>query len=472
MDDHFLNEIPGEECGVVAIYNHSEAAKLAYLGLYALQHRGQESAGIVSSDGKELHTYKGYGLVNDIFSPSALESLPGKNAIGHVRYATTGSSVAANSQPIVANYHQGMVAIGHNGNLTNADELRKELEQKGSIFQSTTDTEVIIHLIAQNKSDNFEDALFESLKRLKGAFSIVAAREEMLIAVRDPRGFRPLCIGKLGDGYAVASESCAFDIIGAQYLRELAPGEAIIFENGVARSVKPFAPEPQSFCVFEYIYFSRPDSIAQYGRTINELRQKLGMQLALEHPVEADVVIAVPDSSVPAAIGYARQSGIPYDIGLIRSHYVGRTFIQPNQSVRDFTARLKYNPVRSVLQGKRVVVVDDSIVRGTTSRKIVTMLRDAGAKEIHFRVTAPPWKNPCFFGIDTPEPEKLLAAVKPEIQEMNDFIGSDTLGFVSAEGLFNVMPKTISYCSACFTGKYPEGQKPANLENKVILETV
>jgi amidophosphoribosyltransferase len=470
MPEYLLSEMPGEECGVVAVYNAPEAAKLAYLGLYALQHRGQESAGIVSSDGLKLHMAKGYGLVNDVFTPKTLESVPGESAIGHVRYSTTGSSVAENSQPIMAKFFGGTMAVAHNGNLTNADELREELERKGAIFQGTTDTEVLIHLVAQNGAADFEEALIASLSKLKGAYSMVIAREDRLFAVRDPRGFRPLCIGKLGDGYVVASESCAFDIMNAQYLRELAPGEMITFANGVAKSSRPFAEEPNSMCVFEYIYFSRPDSMAQSGKSVGELRNRLGEELAVEHPANADVVIAVPDSSVPAAIGYARKSGIPYDVGLVRSHYVGRTFIEPNQAIRDFGARIKYNPVRSVLQGKRVVVVDDSIVRGTTSKKIVNMIREAGAREIHFRVTAPPWKNACYFGIDTPEPSKLLAAVHPDIQEMAQFIGADTLGFISPEGLHKVMPKTASYCTACFTGQYPEGQRPTREFKKEILE--
>lgn len=469
--ENHLSEMPGEECGVVAVYNVPEAAKHAYLGLYALQHRGQESAGIVSCDGNRLCTAKGYGLVNDVFSPKVLDGLPGNSAIGHVRYSTTGSSVAENAQPIVAKFHGGTMAVAHNGNLTNADELREDLEKKGAIFQGTTDTEVLIHLVAKSDLTDFDEALVASLARLKGAYSMVIAREDKVYAVRDPRGFRPLCIGKLGDGYVVASESCAFDIMNAQYLRELAPGEMITFSNGVAKASRPFAEEPTSFCVFEYIYFSRPDSMAQSGKSVSELRNQLGEQLAVEHPAaKADVVIAVPDSSVPAAIGYARKSGVPYDIGLVRSHYVGRTFIEPNQAIRDFGARIKYNPVRSVLQGKSVVVVDDSIVRGTTSRKIVTMIRDAGAKEIHFRVTAPPWKNPCYFGIDTPEPNKLLAAMHPDIDEMARFIGADTLGFISPEGLRKVMPKTVNYCNACFTGNYPEGQRPARTFTKEVLE--
>lgn len=470
VPEHHFSEMPGEECGVIAVYNAPEAAKLGYLGLYALQHRGQESAGLVSSDGTRLHTAKGYGLVNEVFTPKVLESLPGESAIGHVRYSTTGSSVAENAQPIVAKFFGGTLAVAHNGNITNADELREQLERKGAIFQGTTDTEVLIHLVAQSNEDDFDSALISSLSKLKGAFSMVISREDKVYAVRDPRGFRPLCIGKLGDGYVVASESCAFDIVNAQYLRELAPGEMITFASGVAKSSRPFAEEPTATCVFEYIYFSRPDSMAPSGKSVGELRNRLGEQLAEEHPADADVVIAVPDSSVPAAIGYARRSGIPFDVGLVRSHYIGRTFIEPNQNIRDFGARIKYNPVRSVLQGKRVVVVDDSIVRGTTSQKIVNMVRDAGAREIHFRVTAPPWKFPCYFGIDAPEASRLLAVEHPTVEQMAQYIGVDSLGFISTEGLYNVMPKTITYCNACFTGEYPEGQRPVHSMPAPVLE--
>lgn len=464
----FLSEMPHEECGIVAVYNHPEAAKLTYLGLYSLQHRGQESAGIVSSDGERLHVHKAPGLVADVFSQDSFKQLKGNMAIGQVRYSTTGSSVAVNAQPIVANYKGGPLAVAHNGNLTNADELRAQLEERGAIFQSTTDTEILVHLVAQAGSHDFDEALLLSLLRLKGAYSLLVARPNEMVAVRDPRGFRPLCLGKLDDGYVVASESCAFDIMNAQYLRELTPGEMLTFRDGICSSTKPFPPADEGFCIFEYIYFSRPDSIA-HARCISELRSRLGEELAQEHPAEADIVIAVPDSSVPAAIGYAKQSGIPYDIGLIRSHYVGRTFIEPDQAIRDFGARIKYSPVRSVLQDKRVVVVDDSIVRGTTSKKIVTMLRNGGAREVHFRISAPPWKYPCYFGIDTPERDKLLAS-HMSVEEMRQYVGADSLGFISIKGLLKVMPKTAMYCLGCFTGEYPEGQKPCGAYNKEILE--
>lgn len=470
----FAREMPGEECGVVAVYNHPEAAKLTYLALYALQHRGQEAAGITSVDeAGRLYTHKGAGLVADIFTPEVLNGLPGRSAIGHVRYSTTGASVQNNGHPIVANFRGTTLAVAHNGNLTNANLLRAELEERGAIFQSTTDTECLIHLIAQaGPQVSFEDALHQSLARLRGAYSFVIARPDRLVAARDPLGFRPLVLGKLGDGYVVASESCAFDLLNAQYLREVQPGEVLTFTEGICRSARPLPPAEPAFCIFEYIYFSRPDSLGGSGaRTIMELRNRLGEQLAIECPAEADVVIAVPDSSVPAAIGYARRSGIPYDIGLVRSHYVGRTFIEPDQKLRDFGARIKYNPVRGVLHGKRVVVVDDSIVRGTTSRKIVSMIRDAGAREVHFRVSAPVWKNPCYFGIDTPERAKLLGATSEGVEQIRQFIQSDSLGFVSVEGLLKAMPKTKGYCLACFTGQYPEGQKPTEGYSKEVLET-
>lgn len=466
-----IREMPREECGIVAVYNHPEAAKLTYLGLYALQHRGQESAGIVSSDGDRLHVHKAPGLVADVFTEKVFNDLPGNMAMGHVRYSTTGSSVPENAQPLVVNYRDGSLAVAHNGNITNADELRAQLEDRGAIFQTTTDTEILVHLIAQSGVRDFDEALFMSAMRLKGAYSLLISREDRMYAMKDPRGFRPLCLGKLDGGYVVASESCALDLINAQYLRELNPGEVLTFANGTVTSSRPFPPAEQAFCIFEYIYFSRPDSMAQ-SRSISELRMRLGEQLAEEHPVEANVVIPVPDSSIPAAIGYARRSGIPYDMGLIRSHYVGRTFIEPSQAIRDFGARIKYNAVRSVLQDKRVVVVDDSIVRGTTSRKIVNMVRNAGAKEIHFRVSAPPWRNPCYFGVDTPRREKLIAATAKDVEEIRKFIGADTLGYISVEGLLKVMPKTVSYCTACFTGEYPNGQKPEGEFTKEILEAV
>ena len=468
-DEWKASDKPRESCGVVAVCGRPEAAKLTYLGLYALQHRGQESAGIASLDGDRIHVHKDAGLVADVFTESILKRLSGNVAIGHVRYSTTGSSIQANAQPLVATYHDGSLAVAHNGNITNAALIREELEQRGAIFQSTTDTEVLIHLIAQAATRDFDEALFMSLLRLRGAYSLLLLRHDRLIAVKDPRGFRPLCFGKLGDAYVIASESCALDIMNAEYLRELAPGEMLVWRDGELRATRPFPPTDPAFCIFEYIYFSRPDSMAQ-SHAIYEYRTRMGEQLATEHPADADVVIAVPDSSVPAAIGYAARSGIPYAMGLIRSHYVGRTFIEPDQAIRDFGARIKYNPVRSVLAGKRVVVVDDSIVRGTTSRKIVNMIRAAGASEIHMRISAPPWVNPCYFGIDTPRREKLIASTAGSVEEIRRHIGCDSLGFLSLEGLLRAVPRSQEYCTACFTGNYPPGQAPATEFDKHILE--
>jgi len=471
FEGNFDDEHPREACGIVGVFGHPEAAKLTYLGLYALQHRGQESAGIVSSDGRQLYTHRGPGLVADVFTESALKRLAGHMAIGHVRYSTAGSSTQENIQPLVANYKGGGLAVAHNGTITNAPIIRAELEDRGAIFQGSTDTEVLVHLIAQAGTNDFDEALFMALLRLRGAYSLLLLKADRMMAVKDPRGFRPLCLGRLGSSYVVASESCAFDIMNAEYLRELAPGEMICFGAQGPISSRPFPPAEQAFCVFEYIYFSRPDSFAA-TRSIYEYRARLGEQLAEEHPADADVVIAVPDSSVPAAIGYAQRSGIPYAMGLIRSHYVGRTFIEPDQAIRDFGARIKYNAVRSVLEGQRVVVVDDSIVRGTTSRKIVNMLRAAGAREIHMRISAPPWKNPCYFGIDTPKRERLIAAQASDVEMIRQAIGCDSLGFISLEGLLRVMPKTIQYCTACFTGEYPAGQAPVGTFDKQSMERI
>lgn len=463
-----MSDNPREHCGIVGVYNNPEASKLVYLGLYALQHRGQESAGICSSDKDGLKIYKNKGLVADVFSEENLEKVPGNISIGHVRYSTTGSSRVVNAQPLFAKYRGGSMAVAHNGNITNAFKVKKELEERGAIFQTTTDSEILIHLIAQSLTNDFVEALFSSMIKLKGSYSILILKDDMMIALRDPRGFRPLCLGTLeGGGYVVASESCAFDIIGAQFLREVKPGELLIMQNGKIRSEKPFGDTPESFCIFEYIYFSRPDSLVN-GKCVYDYRQALGEQLAHEHPVDADVVIAVPDSSNPAALGFAKVSGIPFDFGLIRSHYTGRTFIEPNQQIRDFGAKVKYNPVKSVLRNKRVVVVDDSIVRGTTSRKIVKMLRSAGAKEVHFRVSAPCWISPCYFGIDTPKEKELIGAIH-SLDEIRDLIEADSIGYLSLEGLMKVMPKTKTYCTACFNGEYPGG-KP-ELCDKEALET-
>jgi amidophosphoribosyltransferase len=457
-----------EGCGVVAVYNHPDAAKLCYLALYAMQHRGQESAGIAAYDGRKLNLHKGQGLVGEVFNPEILEKLPGTSAIGHVRYSTTGSSTLHNAQPLRANYRGGTMAVAHNGNLTNADELAKRLEASGAIFQSTTDSELLIHLLAQNRSADFGEALTGSLKQLRGAYSMTMIRDNEIYAFKDPFGFRPLCLGTLGENaWVVASESCALDILGAQYLREVQPGEVVCFRGGDVEKLQILPPAEHSFCVFELIYYSRPDSIAAGGSSIYKFRKALGEELAREHPADADVVIAVPDSSNPAASGYAAASGIPLEIGLIRSHYIGRTFIQPTQSMRDFSAKMKYNPVREVLKGRRVVVVDDSIVRGTTAKKIVRMLRDNGAKEIHFRVSAPPWKHPCFYGIDTPDEENLLAN-QMSVDGIRAWLEVDSLGFISLEGLMRAMPKTLGYCTTCFTGRYPEGRPRRNTKHMAL----
>lgn len=447
---------PNEGCGVVGVANHPDAAHLTALGLFALQHRGQESAGIASYNGY-LHLHKGQGLVSDVLTPAEVTRLSGNVAIGHVRYSTAGGSLARNAQPLRANYRGGHIAVAHNGNLTNADELARFLEANGAIFQTTTDSELLIHLIAQNRGPDFREALVTSLKRLHGAFSMVIVRDDELYAVKDSFGFRPLCIGKIGDGWAVASETCALDTMGATFLRELQPGECVCFKGDRIEKFQVLEPaENPSFCVFELIYYSRPDSQAA-NHSIYHFRERLGEELAREHPASADVVVPVPDSSNPAAIGYAREAGIPMEIALIRSHYIGRTFIQPGQSSRNEKVKMKFNPVRELLAGKRVVLVDDSVVRGTTARKIVNMVREAGAREVHFRITAPPWRHPCFYGIDTPS-EELLIANKMTENEMAEHFGVNSIGFISMGGLMRAVPPTKSYCTTCFTGRYPDGR--------------
>lgn len=456
-----------EECGLVGVFGCPEAAKISYLALYALQHRGQENTGIVSAHNGRLLMHKGDGLVADVFNQTVLDSLPGRNAIGHVRYSTTGSNVSANAQPLLANYHGGVMAVAHNGNLTNAKELRGSLERRGAIFQTTTDSEILLHLIAHANTSDFDEALLLALMRIKGAYSLVILTPERLIAVRDPQGIRPLCLGRLDGGWVVTSETCAMDLLGATYEREVRQGEIVSISAGGLTSRTPFAPAQEAFCVFENIYFSRPDSLCASGQSIYELRTGLGRELHREHPVEADVVIGVPDSAIPAAIGYSQASGIPFELGLIRNHYVGRTFIEPRQSIRDFGAKVKYNTVRGVIQGKRVVVVDDSIVRGTTCRKIVKMLRSAGAREVHVRSSAPPLIHPCYYGVDTPSYEELVAA-QHTIDDVRQQLDADTLGYLSIEGLERVMPDHVSYCLSCFNGAYPAG-KPEGFK-KAILE--
>jgi amidophosphoribosyltransferase len=459
-----------EECGVVAIYGHSEASKLAYLSLYALQHRGQESAGIVASDGEVLRLHKAMGLVSDIFTAEALAKVPGSLAIGHTRYSTAGDSALLNAQPIMVDCNKGKIALAHNGNITNAAEVRAQLDQQGSIFQTNSDTEVIVHLIARSREETLADAMADSLRRVEGAFSLVMLTPDRVFAARDPRGFRPLVMGRIPgkthqtDTIVFASETCAFDLIGATYEREVKPGELVIVGPEGVHSRFYSAQQPQSSCIFEHVYFSRPDSMV-FGRAVQETRDAMGRQLALESPVEADIVVPVPDSGVTAAMGFSHASGIPLQFGLIRNHYVGRTFIEPEQRVRDFGVKLKLNPVRHVLEGKRVVLIDDSIVRGTTSKKIVRMVRDAGAKEVHMRISCPPTISPCYYGVDTPSKKQLIAANK-SVEEIREYIGADSLAYLSLDGLRRAAGEGDEkmYCTACYTGKYPT--------NLVDVETI
>jgi amidophosphoribosyltransferase len=448
---------PEEECGIFGIYNHREASNLTYLGLYALQHRGQESCGIVSSDGQRLFSHKSMGLVADVFgNPDIFRHVPGNSAIGHVRYSTTGDSVLKNVQPILVNYSRGAIAVAHNGNIVNSQILRSELEAWGSIFQTTMDTEIIVHLLAASKSNALEDRIVEALNRITGAYCLLFLTESRMIAVRDPQGFRPLCLGKLGESYVVASESCALDLIEAEFIREIEPGEMIVVGSGGITSHFPFKKAEPAPCIFEFVYFARPDSYI-FGKNVYQVRKELGRQLAREHAVDADIVIPVPDSGVPAAMGYAEQSGIPFELGLIRNHYVGRTFIEPAQSIRHFGVKIKLNPVREILKDKRVVVIDDSIVRGTTSRKIVKMVRNAGAREVHMRISSPPTSFPCYYGIDTPNRKELISS-SHTIEEIRRYITADSLGYLSEEGLLHAVgTDNTPYCHACFSGNYPIG---------------
>ncbi|HXW93690.1 MAG TPA: amidophosphoribosyltransferase [Terriglobales bacterium] len=463
-----------EACGVVAICAHPEAEKLAYLGLHALQHRGQESAGIVTSDGQALHMHKGMGLVADIFREDVLGKLHGSLAIGHTRYSTAGDSALLNAQPIRVQSNKGTIALAHNGNLVNAGEIRSQLESQGSIFQTNSDTEVIVHLIARSKEPGLLEAMADALRQVEGAFSLVMISCDRIYAARDPRGFRPLAMGKIPAGggqkqdtTVFASETCAFDLIGATFERDVKPGELVVVAPSGLTSRFYASSYPQSSCIFEHVYFSRPDSLV-FGRAVEESRAELGRELAREAPAEGDIVVPVPDSGVSAAMGYAAESGIPFRFGLIRNHYVGRTFIEPLQSVRDFGVKLKLNPVRSLLAGKRVVLIDDSIVRGTTSRKIVRMVRSAGAREVHMRISCPPTISPCFYGVDTPSVRELIAANK-SVEEIREFIGADSLAYLSVAGLKKACGdgQPTTYCTACYTGCYPtnwvdvEGIEPA-----------
>jgi amidophosphoribosyltransferase len=448
-----------EECGVFAIYDYPEASNLTYLGLYALQHRGQESAGIASSDGRKIHCVRKMGHVADIFTPGVLNELPGKLAIGHTRYSTSGDTVILNAQPLSVACNKGQIAVAHNGNITNAAELKKELESDGSIFQSTSDTEVVLHLVARSREKTLAAALRDAMLQIEGAFSLVFISKDSIIVARDPHGFRPLAIGRIeqSDGrtaYVFASETCAFDLVNATYMGEVEPGEMVIAGPDGLKRERYTPAKKAAQCVFEHVYFSRPDSIV-FGRPVAQSREHMGRLLAQQHPVDADVVVPVPDSGVAAALGYATESGIPFRQALIRNHYVGRTFIEPSQEIRDFGVKLKLNPVRHQLEGKRVILVDDSIVRGTTSRKIVRMVRNAGAKEVHLRISCPPTISPCYYGVDTPSQEELIGA-QHTIAEIQKYVEADSIGYLSLENLSEAVDdKRERFCYACYTGNYP-----------------
>jgi amidophosphoribosyltransferase len=449
-----------DECGVFGIWNHPESARLTYLGLYAIQHRGQESAGIVALDGQIHHARKGLGLVADIFDAEALALLPGTAAIGHVRYATTGMNSLANAQPLSAALFNGPIAIAHNGNIVNAEPLKQDLRSHGSIFQGTNDTEVLLHLIARHDSQDLLTCIRDAVERVEGAFSLALLSHKSLFAIRDPNGFRPLVLGQLeggcngGPAYVIASETCAFDLIGAKFVREIEPGEIFWVDEAGEHSVFMKRKAPRSACIFEHVYFSRPDSVV-FGESVYEVRKNAGRILSREDNVEADIVVPVPDSGVPAAIGYAQASGLPFELGIIRNHYIGRTFIQPSQSIRDFGVKIKLNPQSAVLKGKRVIVIDDSLVRGTTSRKIVNLIRAAGATEVHLRIAAPPTVGPCYYGVDTPEKSHLIAA-NQSLEKIREFVGADSLGYLSMKGLREaVRGEKGGFCAACFDGEYP-----------------
>jgi amidophosphoribosyltransferase len=452
-----------DECGVFGVFGHTESANITYLGLHALQHRGQESAGIVTTDGERLYAHRAMGLVQDSFTQDQLAKLPGRAAIGHVRYSTAGGSHIKNAQPIAVDYARGSLAVCHNGNLTNADELRAQLEARGSIFQSDSDTEVFVHLVAASKEIAVEDRIADALTKVKGAYSLLFMTEDALIGIRDPMGIRPLCLGLLPgqkDAHVMASEPCAFDLIGAEHVRDIEPGEMVVVDTSGIRSIRSLPKAPSRMCVFEYVYFARPDSKLG-GKSVYDVRKSFGRTLAREHPIEADVVVPVPDSGVPAAIGYASALSVPFEMGLIRSHYVGRTFIEPQQSIRHFGVRLKLNPVDPVFRGKRVVVIDDSIVRGTTSRKIVKMVRDSGAREVHLRISSPPTQWPCYYGIDTPTRRELIAS-SHSVDEIARYVTADSVGYLSLEGMLAALGGEDSFCHACFSGQYAIPFTPTN----------
>jgi amidophosphoribosyltransferase len=441
-------------CGIFGIYDHPEASNIAYLGLYALQHRGQESCGIVSSDGKQLHHHRQMGLISEVFTRDILKRLSGKSSIGHVRYSTAGSSELKNAQPFVVDYAKGGVAIAHNGNLTNAFLIKSELESGGSIFQSNMDTEVIVHLIAHSREKTFTERTIQALRQVEGAYSLLFLTEKEMVAARDPFGFRPLVLGELKDAPVIASETCAFDLIGAKFVREIEPGEVLLVNGDGIRSFKPFPQTQHHQCIFEFIYFARPDSFI-FKRNVYEVRKSFGIQLAREAPAEVEMVVPIPDSGFPAAIGYAQESQTPLELGMIRNHYVGRTFIEPEQRIRHFGVKIKLNPVKELMEGKRIVTVDDSIVRATTGRKINKMFRNAGAREVHVRISSPPITHPCFFGIDTPRKSELIAS-SHTVKEIQKFINATSLNYISLDGLKRcVKGEEENFCYACFTGDYP-----------------
>jgi amidophosphoribosyltransferase len=448
-----------DECGIFGVFGHPEAANLTYLGLYALQHRGQESAGIVASDGTDLNLHRAMGEVEEIFQPRVLAKLKGSSAIGHTRYSTAGDKALLNAQPIMVDCGKGKLALAHNGNLTNALEHRRRLEHRGSIFQTNSDTEVIVHLIARSQARNTSAALGDALNQVEGAYSLLVLTPDELYAVRDPRGFRPLALGKIAtadgsEAWAVASETCAFDLMNAEYVRDIEPGEMLRISRSGIESIRFSPSKPHQYCIFEHVYFSRPDSTV-FGRSVNESREMLGRLLAREHPVEADMIVPIPDSGVPAAIGFSLESKIPFRMGLIRNHYIGRTFIEPSQAIRNFGVKLKLNPVRNLVAGKRVVLVDDSIVRGTTSRKLVRLMREAGAKEVHMRISCPPTISPCYYGVDTPTKEELIASSNTP-EQICKYLGADSLGYLSLAGLRQAVDdREGKFCTSCYTGVYP-----------------
>jgi len=466
---HFLNHgRPREECGIFGIYGNSRAANLTYLGLYNLQHRGQESAGIASSDGQHIYRYAGMGKVLDVFTEQHIENLLGHMAIGHNRYSTTGSSFLRNAQPFRASSVLGPIVLAHNGNLTNAGSIRNDLEERGHIFQTTIDSEVIVHLMARSGMKDFTEALIFALSKVKGAYSLLVMNNDMIYAIRDPHGFRPLVLGKLNDAYVVASETCAFDIIDAKYVREIEPGEMIALSAYGMKSYYPFEKKRQALCVFEYIYFSRPDSII-FGESVHDMRIEMGRMLARTEPVDADLVVPIPDSSVSAAIGYAREANIPYEMAMIRSHYIGRTFIEPQQKIRDFGVKIKFNVVASSVKGKRVILVDDSIMRGTTMRKIIKMFRNAGATEVHVRIASPPTKFPCFYGIDIPTHKELIASTHT-LEEIKKYLRVDSIAYMSIETMLSSMNRPEKkFCTACFDGDYPSELEECGDDNQKYL---